>query len=316
VINSFKELAATGSVEFLAETYFHSLSYFIDKEEFIDQISRHRRKMNDLFERRPRFFRNTDLIYSDDIGRIVSDLGFEGMYVDGTDEMLKGRSCNNVYRHPNANLALFPRNYGLSDAIAFGHSEPGWSLTPEHYLSLLRNSGPGKFVGLGIGYETFGEHKKATDGIFAFLQGLIQQLATSGEFELISLQKAATLHSSKDTINVNGFTSWADQEKDLSAWLGNELQKIAFESLKRLYISVKSTGNSKLLASYRSLQTSDHFYYMSTKGIEDQAVHDFVNHYGSPYEAFRNYMNSLSNFELLVENYRTKKYEPAYSLHT
>ncbi len=314
VITSFKELAATGSVEFLAETYFHSLSYFIDKDEFIDQINRHRRKIYDLFGQRPRFFRNTDLIYCDEIGRIVYDLGFEGIYVEGTNRLLIGRPGYNLYKHPDNDLVLFPRNYQLSDAIAFGYSEEGRSLTPERFISLVRNGGPGKFTGIGIGYETFGEHKKATDGIFSFLEGLIDQLARGDEFELTTLQKTATLIPPNNTIRVGDVISWADQEKDLSAWLGNELQKIAFESLKKLYRSVKSTGNSKLIASYRSLQTSDHFYYMSTKGIEDQAIHDFVNHYGSPYEAFRNYMNTLSNFELLVEKYRTKKHEPAYCL--
>jgi alpha-amylase len=306
VITSFRELAATGSVEFLAETYFHSLSYFIDRDEFTNQVNGHRRKINDLFGQQPGIFRNTDLIYSDAIGKTISDMGFDGVYFDGAVGALKGQTCNNLYRHPDKNLILFPRNYNLSDAIAFGYSE---TFSPEKFVSLVRSSARGRFAGIGIGYETFGEHKKASSGIFSFLEGVVSLLAKSDDLDLITLQQAGRILPAKDVLSVEKITSWADQEKDLSAWLGNELQKMAFESLKKLYHVVRSTGNSRLLASYRYLQTSDHFYYMSTKGGRDQEVHDSANHYGSPYEAFRNYMNILSSFELTIKNYRLRKHE-------
>lgn len=312
VIASFQELAATGCIEFLAETYYHSLSYFIDREEFKNQINIHRRKTTDLFGQRPRIFRNTDLIYNDDIGRIAADLGFEGIYIEGTARVLDDRACNGLYRHAERDLIVFPRNYPLSDSIAFGYSNGSELLTPEKFISLIGDRAPGKFVGIGIGYETFGEHKKASEGIFSFLEGLVTQLAKSDELQMSTLQDAATSLGVKEVVSVDGITSWADQEKDLSAWLGNDLQKIAFEYLKSLYDFSKGSGNSKLIASYRFLQNSDHFYYMSTKAGADQEVHDSANHFGSPYEAFRNYMNTLSNFELSIKNYRMRKRDLAY----
>jgi alpha-amylase len=245
---------------------------------------------------------------------MVSDMGFDGMYVDGVSKLLHDHTPGHLYRHPYRDLILFPRNFVLSDAIAFGYSDRTWSewpLTPEKFISLVRKA-EGKYVGIGVGYETFGEHKKASEGIFNFLEGIIALAATSDDLALVTLAEATRALPLSDVISTPVTTSWADKEKDLSAWLGNELQKIAFDSLKRLYKIGRSTGNSKLINSYRCLQTSDHFYYISTKGKGDQDVHDFANHYGSPYEAFRNYMNIISDFELEVQRYLEKRYSLVY----
>lgn len=313
VITSFQELAATGSVEFLGETYFHSLSCLIDQNEFADQVNNHRKKIGDLFGLRPKIFRNTDLIYCDSLGRKISDMGFHGVYIDGIERVLNGRTSNKLYRHPDSDLIVFPRNYVLSDDIAFRYSERDWCqwpLTPEKFVSFLRGSTGGKFLGIGMGYETFGEHKKTPEGIFAFLEEVVSTIAKSSDLRLVTLEETAKLLHPQDIISTEEFVSWSDEEKDLSAWLGGDLQKIAFDALSGLYVQVKNAGSSKLLTEYRYLQASDHFYYMSTKANQDGEVHNSVNHYHSPYEAFRNYMNILGNFELHVRDHLKKRSEP------
>jgi alpha-amylase len=298
-LDSFKRLAATGAVEFLGETYYHSLASVFDKEEFIFQIEAHRNAMRENFGYDPAIFRNTELIYSNEIGELVSDLGFKGIYIDGLESVLKGKSVNNVYSHPSNNLLLFPRNYRLSDDIAFRYSDQTWSewpLTSAAFLRWICHIPSGNnFTSLGMDYETFGEHQKKDGGIVRFMEEVLSELAHQENVTLINPSEAAKKIASAGVVSVEDPISWADNERDLSAWLGNDMQKDAFDSLKKLLRQVHRANNSKLSREYRYLQTSDHFYYMSTKKGSDGDVHQYFSPYSSPYEAFMNYMNVLSD---------------------
>jgi alpha-amylase len=224
---------------------------------------------------------------------------------------LNGRTVRQLYKHPICDLTLFPRDYGLSDAIAFGFSNKEWSewpLTPDKFMSWIRyGSAMENFTGLGLAYETFGEHKKYSEGIFDFLSGLITTMAVSQDVRLVHLSEAGVLVQPQGVISTEKMISWADKEKDLSAWLGGELQRAAFDSLSKLYPLVKNIRNSKLMREYRSLQGSDHFYYMSTKNNPAAIVHDAVSPYSSSHEAFRNYLNILGDFEIHIQNEAKKR---------
>ncbi|MFM9841222.1 MAG: glycoside hydrolase family 57 protein [Cyclobacteriaceae bacterium] len=304
-IESFRMLAATGSVEFLSETYYHSLACLVSPDEFAAQVKMHCDKIQQLLGVKPTVFRNTELIYSDDIGRTVSNLGFTGIFTDGVDSLLNDRSPHHLYEHPDKNgLKLFFRNYKLSDDIAFRFTQKewkAWPLTPKKYVQWLESI-PEKenLITLSLDYETFGEHQKKETGIFKFLEGMIASIAAHKKYKMVTPSEAIALLSPIDTISVPNPTSWADQEHDLSAWLGNEMQQDAFETIKNLELLVKKTNDPVLLNTWRYLQTSDHFYYMSTKTGDDGNVHNYFSPYASPYEAFMNYMNVVSDFSLRV----------------
>lgn len=304
VIKSFQKLAATGAVEFLGETYFNSLSYLIDRNEFVGQVNKHRSVIADLFGRRPTIFRNTDLLYCDSIGDAISDMGFEGVYIDGVERVLQGRTTNTVYNHPASNVLIFPRNYILSDDIAFRYSDASAKegpLTVGKFVDRIRhNLRSEQFLSVGLAYETFGEHKKASVGIFDFLENVIAQIAAAKDMQFVTLKGASELLQPEGVITTQKMISWAGEKKDLSAWLGGELQKIAFDSLCRLYPRIKNIICSKLIKAYRHLTASDHFYYMSTNTGEDYAVVDAVNPYRSAHEAFKSYMNILADLELQI----------------
>lgn len=308
VLQSFRQLAETGSVEFLGETYYHSLSYFISHEEFVEQVSLHRRKLQKLLGVESTFFRNTELIYSDGIGKTVADLGFAGMFIDGVPEVLFGRTPNALYRHPHNDLVLFPRNYQLSDDIAFRYSDRNWSewpLTGDKFAGWLSAIPPHeRFVSLGMDYETFGEHKKASSGIFNFFSEFVNAVLASNQFTFVTPSEAVRSVSAEQIISSERAVSWADESRDLSAWLGNAMQRDAFDSLYRFHDEIIGSGNRRLIDIYRHLQTSDHFYYMSTKKDQDGAVHQYFSPYASPYEAFMNYMNIVTDLELRVNELR------------
>jgi len=305
VLQSFRQLAETGSVEFLGETYYHSLSYFINHEEFIEQVDLHKRKLNSLVGVVPRFFRNTELIYSDAIGAAVAGLGFSGVYIDGVDRVLNGMTPNSVYRHPEKRLLLIPRNYRLSDDIAFRYSDRNWIEWPltgskfESWLSSL--SQDQRLISLGMDYETFGEHKKANSGIFHFLEEFILAVIRRGKFGFVNPSEMCDVLPVGQIISVDRVISWADEARDLSAWLGNDMQRDAFGSLYRFHDFISSNGDEELIDAYRHLQTSDHFYYMATKNGSDGMVHQYFNPYSSPYEAFINFMNIVADLELRVK---------------
>lgn len=302
-LESFRKLAETRAVEFLTETYYHSLACMIPGDEFEMQILKHREKMIEHFGTASSVFRNTELIYNDAIGERISQLGFNGVLVDGIERILYGNSPHHLYQHPEiSNLILFPRNYHLSDDIAFRFSK---SLTVAEYISWLKAI-PGKsIVHIGLDYETFGEHQKKESGIFDFLSGVLTSLARNKAFRMLTPTEAVTRLKPEAPLAIPQYISWADEERDLSAWLGNEIQRDAFDSIVRLGSDIRTIGDTQLLRLWRTLQTSDHFYYMSTKRGYDGGVHSYFSPYASPYEAFINYMNVITDFTLQVNLRKT-----------
>ncbi|HEU5290170.1 MAG TPA: glycoside hydrolase family 57 protein [Cyclobacteriaceae bacterium] len=310
VLHSFRQLAETGSVEFLGETYYHSLAYFISNEEFIEQIGLHRQKINELIGVSPTFFRNTELIYSDVIGSTVAELGFSGIYIDGIERILKGESPNALYRHPEKELVLMPRNYRLSDDIAFRYSDEHWSewpLTGKKFASWLYSiPSRDRIVNLAMDYETLGEHKKVESGIFDFFQDFLMAILHDNRIRIVNPSEVSKLLPAEKVISSERAISWADDARDLSAWLGNDMQRDAFGSLYKFHDFIVRSENRKLVDTYRHLLTSDHFYYMSTKKGADGTVHQYFSPYRSPYEAFMNFMNIISDFELRVKKKRRR----------
>lgn len=305
VLDSFKELAKTGCVEFLAETYYHSLSSISDAEVFEDQVLKHKQKVEFLFGQVPTVFRNTELIYSDLIGARVGKMGFKGMLAEGVDGILGKRSPNVLYVNPFIpSLKLLLRNYRLSDDIAFRFSNQGWAewpLTVEKYLKWLKETAiTDQVVNIFMDYETFGEHQWASTGIFNFMEMLPATILKSKEFCFATPSEIVESLTPVDAISVQTNVSWADVERDLSAWLGNGMQDNAFEKIFSLSAAVDKLADDSLKSVWGKLQTSDHFYYMCIKWLADGDVHKYFNHYNSSYEAFITYMNVVSDFEMHV----------------
>lgn len=305
VLESFKELAATGCVEFLGETYNHSLASLVSPEEFKEQVKEHSKKIETLFGQKPVVFRNTELIYSDKIGTMVKDMGFKAMLAEGADHVLQWKSPNFLYCSAiNPELKLLLKNYRLSDDIAFRFSQTSWNawpLTTEKYVDWLNALPAGdEIVNLFMDYETFGEHQWKETGIFDFMKALPHQIFASSQYSFVTPSEAIEQLQPIASISMPDEVSWADEERNLSAWLGNDLQDNAFEAIYSIEKKVKATKNFNLLKEWRRLQTSDHFYYMCTKFFADGDVHKYFNPYNSPYEAYINYMNVFSDFEARV----------------
>jgi alpha-amylase len=306
VLDSFRRLAHTGAVDFLTETYYHSLSCLMPGNEFELQVAKHQKRILREFGVMSKVFRNTELIYSDETGKRISRLGFKGTLVDGIDRVLAGRPPHQLYTHSQTDkLKLLTRNYRLSDDIAFRFSQGPDRLTPVQYLRWL-DAIPAdqEVIHLGMDYETFGEHHKNDSGILNFLETLLSEMARSKQYRFMTPSEAIDQFLPTETLLVPGYISWADQERDVSAWLGNEMQRDAFDSLIKLEGDVKTLLDKTLLDEWRALQTSDHFYYMSTKKGSDGQVHSYFSPYPSPYEAFINYMNVLTDFALKVKKQR------------
>lgn len=302
VLYSFRALAETGNVEFLAETQYHSLACMIPGEEFEMQVLEHSKKIQQHIGVQPKVFRNTELIYNDDIGRRVAAMGFDGVFCDGVEKILGYRSPHHLYGHPEeSGLKILLRNYRLSDDIAFRFRAGDQSLTVEKYLSWLKGiPADQSLINVAMDYETFGEHQKKSSGIFDFLEELLVQIASEKELRMVTPSEAIASQPVKDTLSAPLHVSWADRERDLSAWLGNPIQQDAFDTLLSLEEKIRKAEDPLLVKCWRLLQTSDHFYYMSTKKDDDGNVHAYFSPYPSPYEAFINYMNVLSDFSMLV----------------
>ncbi len=302
VLYSFRALAETGCVEFLAETQYHSLACMIPGIEFEDQVIQHTEKIEKHFGVKPKVFRNTELIYNDDIGARVANLGFNGVFCDGVERILGQRSPHHLYHHPdNKELKIFMRNYRLSDDIAFRFRQNDETLTAEKYLSWIKGIPQEQsLVTVALDYETFGEHQKKSSGIFRFIEELLEEIPKQKNLRMVTPSESIEIEQSKDSLEVPVHISWADRERDLSAWLGNPIQQDAFETLVGLESRVRQLNDLLLLKCWRLLQTSDHFYYMSTKKDDDGNVHAYFSPYPSPYEAFINYMNVLSDFKMLI----------------
>lgn len=314
VLDSFKRLADTGCVEFLGETFSHSLSALRSKEEFIEQVQDHSKLIEMFFGQKPKVFRNTELIYSDEIGEMIADLGFKAMLSEGAKHVLGWKSPNFLYCNAyNPKLKVLLRNYRLSDDIAFRFSNRSWSewpLSSDKFLSWILATDPKEEIfNIFLDYESFGEHQWAETGIFEFLKDIPRKALMNG-IQFKTPSEVAASYDPVSTIHVPHPISWADEERDLTAWIGNELQDEAFTSLYDLAERVKACTDSHIQRDWKYLQTSDHFYYMCTKWFSDGDVHKYFNPYNSPYEAYINYMNVLSDFIYRLDKL-SPKIEPA-----
>lgn len=303
VLESFKKLAKTGCVEFLAETYSHSLVSLKDKNEFEKQVREHSQRIKNYFGQEPSVFRNTELVYSDEIGAMVYDMGFKAMLTEGAKHILGWKSPNYVYYNAlNPRLKVLLKNFKLSDDIAFRFSNKGWSeypLTAEKYVSWLNKlDKKEEVVNIFMDYETFGEHQWMDTGIFEFLKALPRIVFKKSDFSFNTPGEVADNFQPVASVNVIHPISWADEERDITAWLGNELQEDAFNKLYALTERINKCNDPKILKDWKYLQASDHLYYMSTKFFSDGEVHAYFNPYDSPYDAYINYMNVLSDFTI------------------
>ena len=304
VIASFKALAETGKVEFLAETYYHSLASLASESEFRAQVEKHAAKIEELFGVKPTAFRNTELIYSNGIGEMVYDMGYKTMLTEGARHIMGWQSPNYVYTgETQPKLKLLLRNYTLSDDIAFRFSQN--KVTAEQYVGWLKdNAKEGDIVNLFMDYETFGEHQGAESGIFDFMRELPAAVIKDGTFNFVTPSEATKKYKAVSDIAVEDPISWADEERDLTAWLGNELQNEAFKKVYAMTEKLSIVNDPELWEDFGHLQESDHFYYMCTKFFSDGEVHKYFNPYDTPYEAFINYMNVISDFQIRLDEKR------------
>jgi len=303
VIESFKKLAKTGCVEFLSETYSHSLASLRDKDIFREQVNQHDERIFGLFGSKPRVFRNTEMIYSDEIGEQVAQMGYSAMLTEGAKHILGWKSPNFVYVNAaNPRLKVLMRNFKLSDDIAFRFSNGNWSeypLTADKYIKWLETlEEKEEVVNLFLSYEAFGERQKKESGIFNFLKAFSEKIVAHDQFKFSTPSEVVNQLQPVSVVSVPHPISWADEERDLTAWLGNGMQKEAFAKLYDLKSQMAKCHNPELLKDWNYLQVSDHFYYMSTKYFSDGEVHRSVNPFETPYQAFINYMNVLSDFKI------------------
>jgi len=303
VIESFQKLAKTGCVEFLAETYSHSLSSLKDIHAFSDEVKKHDDQILRLFGQKPRIFRNTEMIYSDEIGEKVAKLGYSAMLTEGAKHVLGWKSPDFLYVNAiNPRLKVLMRNYKLSDDIGFRFSDKNWDeypLTAEKYVSWLENVGEKEeVINLFMGYDSFGTRQPKEAGIFDFLKALAEQIVKSDKLKFSTPSEAVDELQPISVVSVPHPISWSDEERDLSAWLGNEMQKEAFEKLYAMKEQMTRCTDSVLQKDWNYLQASDHFFYMSTKFFAGGDAHKSYSHFDSPYEAFINYMNVLSDFKI------------------
>lgn len=306
ILDSFRTLVDTGCVELLSETYAHSLAALYDPDEFRAQVALHDELIKKHFGATPRVFRNTELIYRNDIARMVEDMGYEAILTEGADYILGWRSPNYMYQPSSCTkLKLLLKNYRLSDDIAFRFSNRGWDqwpLTAEKFAGWAHAvNGAGELINLFMDYETFGEHQWAETGIFDFMEALPAAVFADPNFDFVTPSQAAERYSPIARIDVPNAISWADVERDLTAWIGNDMECDAIETVYSLKEKVLADGDEGIVRTWRRLQTSDHFYYMCTKWFSDGDVHKYFNPYGTPYDAYINYMNVLSDFKMTLD---------------
>ena len=295
-LQSFKDLVGTGRVEIVGETYHHSLAFFYSRDEFERQVSMHREKIEQLFAQTPHVFRNTELAYNNDLAYWADRAGYKAVLAEGWDSVLGWRSPNFVYRPAYTDrIKLLMKNYRLSDDIAFRFGDQAWSewpLTADKFTHWLNEAADAQVFNLFMDYETFGEHQWQHSGIFDFLEHLpAQWLRTHGN-RFLTVGEAADAFEPVDAIDVPETITWADTERDLSAWLGNSMQTSAISALYELESTILATGDLALIEDWRRLQTSDHFYYMCTKWWNDGDIHAYFSPYDTPYVAFTNFMNA------------------------
>lgn len=294
-LQGFQELAATGRVEIAAETYYHSLAFFYDRPEFERQVRQHSEKIQHLFGQTPRVFRNTELAYNNELAQWAEHNGYTGILAEGWDPALGWRSPNFMYRPDGTHeIKLLLKNYKVSDDIAFRFGDKNWSewpLTADKFTHWLNESHDAEIFNLFMDYETFGEHQWEDKGIFDFLEHLPEKWLSQPNNSFLTFSEAIDKYEPKDVVDMPNTTTWADTDRDLTAWTGNQMQQSAISALYGLADTVMSSNDLKLIDDWRRLQTSDHFYYMCTKWFSDGDVHAYFSPYESPYEAFINFMN-------------------------
>jgi alpha-amylase len=300
-LESFKDLCATGRVEIVAETYHHSLAFFYSRAEFEMQVEMHKRKVQEVFGQTPQVFRNTELCYNNDVAYWADKAGYKGVLAEGWDPILDWRSPNFVYRPTYTNqIRLLMKNYKLSDDIAFRFGDQNWEqwpLTADKFASWLNNDPNGTNFNLFMDYETFGEHQWEESGIFGFLSHLPQEWLKTDGNTFMTVSEVIDSYEPVDSIDVPETITWADTERDLSAWLGNGMQTGSIQALYDLQDRVIATNDLKLIEDWRKLQTSDHFYYMCTKYFNDGDIHAYFSPYKTPYEAYINFMNAFHDLK-------------------
>lgn len=298
---SFKALVATGCVEIVGETYHHSLAFFYSRSEFEAQVQMHREKVQQLFGQTPKVFRNTELAYNNDVAFWADKAGYKGVLAEGWDKVLGWRSANFVYRPAyTENIKLLMKNYKLSDDIAFRFGDRNWKewpLTADKFTHWLGETHDAQVFNLFMDYETFGEHQWHDTGIFDFLEHLPEQWLAHEGNKFLTVSQACDEFDPADVVDVPQTITWADTERDLSAWLGNGMQTSAINALYELEAKVLGTEDLTLIEDWRRLQTSDHFYYMCTKWFNDGDIHAYFSPYDTPYEAFMNFMNAFRDVQ-------------------
>ncbi len=311
VIESFKRLVDTGRVEIVSETYYHSLAFFYSRSEFEHQVEIHRQKVRDLFGVETSVFRNTELAYNDQLAQWADDYGFKGILAEGWDPILGWRSPNYQYRpYGTKNIGLLLKNYRLSDDLAFRFSNKGWAEWPltvdkyDHWVNESANAGP--LINLFMDYETFGEHQWEDTGIFGFFDEFVERWLKNPNNTFYTASEALDATQPADVVSMPHTVTWADAERDLTAWLGNDMQQEALQYLYALEHDVMRSGDMQLISDWRNLQTSDHVYYMCTKWFTDGDVHAYFSPYESPYDAFLYYINAIRDMRWrLMEYHKT-----------
>lgn len=311
VLKSFKDLVKTGRVEIVAETYYHSLAFFFDRDEFETQVIAHQNKIKEIFGAETTSFRNTELAYNDDLAKWADDFGFKAILAEGWDKVLGWRSPNHIYKPKGTrNIKLLLKNYKLSDDLAFRFSDKNWKeypLTPQKYNSWLSSASyHGNVINLFMDYETFGEHQWADSGIFSFFEGFVAEWLKNPNHTFKTVTEASKMPAVAE-ISMSETVTWADTERDLTAWLGNSMQKESMKFLYDLKDKVYNAHDGKISEDWRRLQTSDHAYYMCTKYFSDGDVHAYFSPYKSPYDAFLYYTDALRDMEFRLREIEPKK---------
>ncbi|UTX50986.1 glycoside hydrolase family 57 protein [Candidatus Saccharibacteria bacterium TM7i] len=314
VLQDFKDLVDTGRVEIVAETYYHSLAFFYSREEFVNQVEAHKQLIRDTFGVETRVFRNTELSYNDSLAQWADEYGFEGILAEGWDPILEWRSPNFVYRPEGTkNIKLLMKNYKLSDDLAFRFSNQAWEewpLTADKYESWTTSAMEGQStLNLFMDYETFGEHQWEDTGIFEFFDEFVKRWLSSPDRTFYTATEAVRNSEPVGTISMPHTVTWADSERDLTAWLGNDMQQEALRYLYELETPVLETGDIELIGDWRKLQTSDHSYYMCTKWFTDGDVHAYFSPYNSPYDAFLYFMNALRDLRFRLAEVQAQQEE-------
>ncbi|HYG83796.1 MAG TPA: glycoside hydrolase family 57 protein [Verrucomicrobiae bacterium] len=307
VLESFRRLVGTGRMEIVAETYHHSLAFFYSRTEFEAQVQQHQTKIQELFGVRPSVFRNTELAYNNQLGQWAEQAGYKGVIAEGWDPVLGVRSPNYVYRPAQTKaISLLLKNYRLSDDLAFRFSDTAWQewpLTAEKYVAWA-DASDAQTINLFMDYETFGEHQWQDTGVFSFFADFASQWLASPERTFRTLSETISAYPPVDEVDMPNTVTWADTERDLSAWLGNAMQQEALKYLYNLEEDILRSGDDGLIDDWRRLQTSDHVYYMCTKWFKDGDVHAYFSPYESPYEAFIYFMNTLRDLRWRIMEHR------------